>query len=106
VRVVLDPEAVEEIAEAAGWYRGQGPGLEEGLLQEVDDLLLVLGFQPRRFAKILDGPPDLELRRAVLSRFPYGFVFLVMEGGQEVRVVAFAHRRQRPGYWLDRVEEG
>lgn len=47
-------------------------------------------------------PRDLVIRRALLPRFPYAVVF--MDLGAEIRVLAAAHARRRPGYWLNRVE--
>jgi toxin ParE1/3/4 len=43
----------------------------------------------------------LGLRRALLSRFPYGVVFVELE--DHIRVVAIAHAKRKPGYWLHRV---
>ena len=40
---------------------------------------------------------DREYRRLVLERFPYIIVFTYDE--VEVRIVAFAHGRRKPGYW-------
>jgi len=40
---------------------------------------------------------------ALLPRFPYAMIF--MDLGTEIRVLAVAHAKRRPGYWLDRVEE-
>jgi len=37
----------------------------------------------------------------LLARFPYALVFLVRE--DQVRVLAAAHAKRRPGYWLSRV---
>ncbi|HJX28084.1 MAG TPA: hypothetical protein VJ885_09235 [Thermoanaerobaculia bacterium] len=36
------------------------------------------------------------------TEFPYHLVYLEME--EEIRVLAFAHDRRRPGYWLSRSE--
>jgi hypothetical protein len=44
------------------------------------------------------------LRRAVLSRFPYGLVY-----GQKpdsIVVVAVAHLHREPRYWIDRSLRG
>lgn len=38
-----------------------------------------------------------ELRRALVEGFPY---WVVYEDGAEVVVVAFAHHKRRPLYWL------
>jgi toxin ParE1/3/4 len=39
--------------------------------------------------------------RVGLPRFPYAVVFLVRV--EELRVLAIAHAKRRPGYWLSRV---
>jgi len=41
-----------------------------------------------------------EVRRALVRRFPYG-VFYVVEG-QALLVLAVAHVRRQPAYWLAR----
>jgi len=41
------------------------------------------------------------IRRALLARFPHAILYVEMPA--EIRVVAFAHLRPRPGYWLHRV---
>lgn len=55
------------------------------------------------FPRFLDMPPDLDIRRTLLPRFPYAVVFI--ELGGEVRILAVAHTKRQPGYWLDRVQE-
>ncbi|MCH7935415.1 MAG: type II toxin-antitoxin system RelE/ParE family toxin, partial [Gemmatimonadetes bacterium] len=40
-------------------------------------------------------------RRVLLHRFPYIVVYKELE--DEILVVAFAHHKQRPGYWRDRI---
>ncbi|MCP4594404.1 MAG: hypothetical protein GY842_27045 [bacterium] len=43
----------------------------------------------------------MKVRRASLSRFPYALVFIELD--EEIRVLAVAHDKRRPGYWLDRL---
>jgi hypothetical protein len=40
-------------------------------------------------------------RRFSLRRFPYSVIYYLRD--DELRVVAIAHHRQRPGYWADRT---
>jgi plasmid stabilization system protein ParE len=40
-------------------------------------------------------------RRALLQRFPYGVIYRVV--GDEIQILAIAHTRQRPGYWIERL---
>ena len=71
------------------------------LLDEVQATLPLIGGRPRSFPRLRDVDATLEIRRALLARFPYALVFLVWE--DEVRVLAVAHAKRRPGYWLSRV---
>ncbi len=100
--VRLSPEAVTELAEAAQWYAARRPGLEVEFLTEVERVLPLIGTSPASFPRLLDLPADLVVRRALLPRFPYAIVF--MDLGTEIRVLAVAHAKRRPGYWLNRVE--
>jgi hypothetical protein len=97
----LFPEAVAELAEAAEWYSGRRPGLELDFLDQVERILLVIEGSPASFPRLLDLPEDLGIRRALVPRFPYAVVFIDL--GTEVRVLAVAHAKRRPGYWLDRI---
>ncbi len=90
------------MAEAAAWYRTQRPGLEIEFLTEVRRVLPLIETSPASFPRLLDLPADLVVRRALLPRFPYAIVFIDL--GTEVRVLAVAHGKRRPGYWLNRVE--
>lgn len=64
-------------------------------------MLPTIGVRPRSFPRVQDIR-RFEIRRALLARFPYAVVFLVRE--HELRVVAVAHAKRRPDYWLRRVE--
>jgi hypothetical protein len=50
---------------------------------------------------LFDTPPELKIRRALMPRFPYSAVF--PELPSEIRIVARAHLKRRPRYWLHRV---
>jgi len=99
--VRLFPEAVAELAEAADWYAARRPRLELDFLNQVERILLVIERSPASFPRLLDLPEDLGIRRALVPRFPYAVVFIDL--GAEVRVLAVAHAKRRPGYWLNRI---
>ena len=100
--VRLSSEAIDELVEAAAWYRGQRPGLESEFLDEIGRVLPVIESAPASFPRLLDVSADLMIRRALLPRFPYALIF--MSVGDSLRILAVAHTKRRPGYWLDRVE--
>lgn len=99
--VRLSPEAVAEVAEAAEWYAVKRPGLEAEFLAEVERILPLIDTSPALFPRLLDLPADLGIRRALLPRFPYSVIFVDL--GTEVRILAVAHAKRQPGYWLSRV---
>ncbi len=101
--VRLAPEAVEELADSAAWYESRQAGLAAKFLDEFERMLVLIASRPVSFPRLLDMPPDLSIRRALLPRFPYALVF--MELGDEVRVLAVAHVKRQPGYWLNRVQD-
>jgi len=43
------------------------------------------------------------LRRFVLQRFPFSIAYLI--DGDHLIVLAIAHSRRRPLYWLDRIDQ-
>jgi len=92
------PEAEEELAAAAEWYEGKRAGLGVELVAVVDGA----------FDEILEAPlahpswrTDRPYRWKVLTRFPY-VVFFRLDG-DAVEIMAVAHARRRPGYWLRRA---
>ena len=96
LRVVA--EAEEEVAQAAEWYEARRSGLGVELVVEVDRAFEALAAAPLSCPLWRDDHP---YRRRVLSRFPFG-VFYRFEGA-EVVVLAVAHTRRKPGYWMDRT---
>jgi hypothetical protein len=99
--VKFAPEVWGELAEAAQWYEIRRKGLGADLLTEIEATLPLLGDRPQSFPRLQGIDPALEIRRALLARFPYALVFLVRP--DEIRVVAVAHAKRRPGYWLNRL---
>jgi hypothetical protein len=45
--------------------------------------------------------PEAAEYGALVPRFPYAVVFIDL--GTEVNVLAVAHAKRRPGYWLNRL---
>jgi plasmid stabilization system protein ParE len=91
------PEVPDELAEAVLWYEARTQGLGSELLDEVQATLPLIGRRPRSFPRLQDIDATLEIRRALLARFPYALVFLLVRE-DEVRVLAVAHAKRRPGY--------
>ena len=94
--------AAQELDEAADWYESRQEGLAVRFLDEFDQVLSQIRRHPSAFPCLQGIPEDLEVRRALMSRFPYALIFLELR--KDIRVVAVAHTKRRPGYWLYRLK--
>ena len=100
--ISLSPEAVRKLTEAASWYETRQPGLAIRFLQEVGQAQQAIQSRPLSFPRLANMAVDLEVRRALLPRFPYALVFLQLQ--TEIRVLAVAHAKRNPDYWLNRLQ--
>ena len=102
--VRLSAEAIDELVEAAAWYRARRPGLGSEFLAAVDRVLPLIGTSPAAFPRLLDLPAELVIRRALLPRFPYALIFMDLttntSGSSPWRM------RSDGQAWLDRVGDG
>jgi len=89
------PEAEQEFVEAAAYYERNVRGLGERFGSEVRHAIERLLEYPE-----LGSPIDADLRRLLLTRFPYFLIYSFT--ADLLRVVAVAHSRRRPGYWRTR----
>ena len=96
------PEAREEVVEAARYYEEQRSGLGDEFLEAFERMLLDADAAPERAARHPEAPRELGLRRLRMSRFPYVVVFFDEPSGH--RIVAVAHVRREPMYWLSRAQ--
>jgi toxin ParE1/3/4 len=100
-RVRVEAAAKAELAAAIAWYDEQAPGLGDALHAAVDEALRRLRVAPDGGTPVPGTPPELGVRRVFTRRFPYAVLYI--PSGEVVSVIAFAHPRRRPGYWLDRI---
>jgi toxin ParE1/3/4 len=91
------PEAEAEHLEAVAYYENRHPGLGTSYLAEFEFALEQVCEAPHRYP--IERQPDI--RRIRLRRFPFTVLFRESEG--TVQVLAVAHHRRRPLYWLSRL---
>lgn len=91
------PEAEAELTAAVDWYESKRAGLGAELMAEVDAALDKTLSRPAASPIWRRGYP---YRRRTLDRFPYSIFFKASPG--VVEVVAIAHSKRRPGYWIGR----
>jgi plasmid stabilization system protein ParE len=101
LRVHFEPEADTEYQQAGVWYEGRREGLGLEFFDEIDATIRRILEFPRLGAAVPRVPPDLPVRRLAVRRFPYHVVYL--ETAEELRILAVAHDRRRPGYWQTRL---
>lgn len=98
-RVRIEPDAEEELSAAAEWYEAHRPGLGREFVNAVDEALERIAALPHSGAPVRDV--DVPVRRTLTKRFPYAVVFMLV--ADEVVVIAVAHMKRRPDYWLGRL---
>jgi plasmid stabilization system protein ParE len=103
VRLELHPEARAELRSAALWYDERRPGLGDEFIAEVSAAFDRVADAPESYpawpGTRAEGPL---IRKATTQRFPYVIAFEKHE--RHVLVLAVAHAKRRPLYWLTRAE--
>lgn len=91
------PVAEGELAESADHYFAVDPRFEGEFLDEVYEAIGHLCRNPKLGQSVID-----EVRRKVLSKYPYSIFYI--ETDKMIRIMAVAHRKRRPFYWSDRLQ--
>jgi plasmid stabilization system protein ParE len=94
-RVILRPRAQNDLRSAFEWYESQRPGLGESFLAAVQQRLESIAAFPDANRVIYR-----QIRRAVVSRFPY-LIFYVPKA-ERVDVLAVLHHARNPADWPSR----
>jgi plasmid stabilization system protein ParE len=98
MRVRFHPAAELDLAEAADAYDLESEGLGGKLIAKVR----VATDLACKYPQI--APRDQgAVRRKMIDGFPYSILYSVEEA--EIFVVAVAHHRRHPAYWLPRLKD-
>ena len=100
--VRFEDEADAEYREAGRWYDAKQAGLGVEFFDEVDATVRRILDFPQSGERVRRLPRELSVRRLAVARFPYHVVYL--EPTTELRLLAIAHDRRRPGYWKKRLK--
>jgi plasmid stabilization system protein ParE len=95
-RVLIQPAARLELRESAGWYRDRNASAADRFVTQVFRTLEYIERSPAAGKSIpfVAG----SARRLPVAGFPYYVVF--EEFADRVEILAIAHYRRQPGYWL------
>ncbi len=91
-RVILDSEAEREVDNALA-----SSAIADEFRVAIAEAVAGIGANPKQAAQIGRS----EIRQYIFTRFPYSIIYL--EENDLIRVLAFPHHRQRPGYWKRRL---
>jgi toxin ParE1/3/4 len=93
--VIFHPLAEQELLDAVSYYEEQETGLGLEYLGEVEHAVNFLMRYPEAGSNVRGS-----IRRLTLPKFPYSLLYRVME--EQIRVLAVAHHKRKPQYWVDR----
>ena len=95
MRVVFSKEARQEFEEAEKYYNLQVPQLGSRFHDEVRAAL------PRIRTWPLSCPIERgDIRRLILTRFPYKLMYSIEH--DHIYIIAVAHQHREPTYWIER----
>ena len=98
LRIVLHPAAAREVTEARRYFDEVSTELGDAFVRELSAVLERAQRLPQSGRAWRRTDPGR--RVYVLQRFPYLVIARIK--ATELRIVAVAHQRRKPGYWLER----
>jgi toxin ParE1/3/4 len=96
LQAYLRPEARADLAAAATWYEERRTGLGSEFLDEFLAAIEQIETSPNAFPLV-----DVDVRRALLRRFPYALFYSVEP--TQVEVLAVMDCRRHPATWRRRL---
>ena len=84
----------------AQWYEQRDVGLGVQFVLAVEAAMQQICEAPQAWPLWPGCPESLEAHRFVMKRFPYSIAYL--EEPAEIVVLAVAHMKRRPFYWMQR----
>lgn len=94
-RIIVRPEAEDDLSAAFDWYESQRPGLGRDFAREISHCIDSIAESPFLYA-LIDGT----LRRALARKFPFAVYYLINE--EVIVVIAVLHCARDPETWKGR----
>ena len=99
---IVEPAEIE-YQEATTWYRDRDPRVAERFAAETRRTLELIEAFPQIGGRV-PGINDENVRQMPIHSFPYSVVFVRLF--DRLEVLAFAHNRRRPAYFVKRLRRG
>lgn len=97
VSLILTEKAEEDLDDAYHWYEEQEPGLGKEVIRCIDAKIANINRHPLHHLVVQSE----NVRRALVSRFPFSIYFEIEEG--LITIFAILHQRRSPDYWKSRI---
>ena len=95
-KVIVSPEAENDLSKAFSWYEEKLPGLGDDFLLQIDAGINLLSKNPK-----LHPIEYREIRKHLVQRFPYKIIYMNKE--ETVIIIAVIHSRRQPGLSKKRI---
>ncbi len=96
-RIIVRPEAENDLKEAYSWYEEKRSGLGDEFLLNVEAGLNFIGRNP-----LIHATEYKEARKHLIKRFPYKIIYLTLE--EAIIVIAVIHGKRKPNLTAKRIE--
>jgi toxin ParE1/3/4 len=98
MRLIYNPEAERELAEAAHFYRARSPGLGHDFMAQFESTVAEIQRFPGLWPVI-----ERDVRSRTMRHFPFAVYYRVEE--DELRILVVKHHSRHPDYWRHRLDE-
>lgn len=89
--------ASAEHLDQVAFYESRLPGLGADYLAEFDALMVRVCHSPDTFPQV----GQTQICKVGMRRFPFHVIYMVHDA--HVHILAIAHQRRRPSYWVERI---
>lgn len=96
-------EAVAEFDAAVRWYEAQGPGIGLALIDRAQQARQDIADWPNAAPPFTTTNDGTAIRSQAVRGYPYRIVYTVEQDA--ILILAYAHERREPGYWLHRQSD-
>jgi plasmid stabilization system protein ParE len=96
-KVIVSPEAEDDLKKTFFWYEDKRPGLGYDFLLQIDAGINYLNRNPKIYPTEFKGT-----RKHIIKRFPYKIIYLIEE--EKIIIIAVIHGRRRPGLIKKRID--
>jgi toxin ParE1/3/4 len=92
------PEARQDFDETVFFLAGRSPAAALGFVSRVTEIIDLIGGFPEAGNQLVES-----IRAFPIHPYSHDLVYRIEPGGQ-ITILAVAHHRRRPMYWLHRAE--